>query len=162
MPSIIQVSSVFMVTMCLFAMLFMEFFGLTKYGVYGTAHSNFRDYGNALLLLVRATSGEAWNAIIIDYTVQYPNCNSSSNYLEDDCGSPFWAYFLFDVFYIICTHIFLNLFTAVSFISFLFKKKLTYFFCRLLLATLSMLMRQEPDLPILQKLIFACKYFFLS
>ncbi|RCH95425.1 hypothetical protein CU098_003574, partial [Rhizopus stolonifer] len=53
------------------------------------------------------------NAIIMDYTVQYPNCNSSSNYFEDDCGSPFWAYFLFNIFYIICTHIFLNLFTAV-------------------------------------------------
>ncbi|CAO3640711.1 unnamed protein product [Mucor fragilis] len=113
MPSIIQVSAVFMVAMCLFAMLFMEFFGLTKYGIYGTAHVNFRDYGNALLLLVRATTGEAWNAILIDYTVQYPNCNKSSNYLEDDCGSPFWAYFLFDIFYIVCTHIFMNLFTAV-------------------------------------------------
>ncbi|OAD00432.1 hypothetical protein MUCCIDRAFT_113913 [Mucor lusitanicus CBS 277.49] len=113
MPSIIQVSAVFMVAMCLFAMLFMEFFGLTKYGVYGTSHVNFRDYGNALLLLVRATTGEAWNAILVDYTVQYPNCNRSSNYLEDDCGSPFWAYFLFDIFYIVCTHIFMNLFTAV-------------------------------------------------
>ncbi|KAL9549481.1 hypothetical protein PS6_006058 [Mucor atramentarius] len=113
MPSIIQVSAVFMVAMCLFAMLFMEFFGLTKYGIYGTAHVNFRDYGNALLLLVRATTGEAWNAILVDYTVQYPNCTRSSNYLEDDCGSPFWAYFLFDIFYIVCTHIFMNLFTAV-------------------------------------------------
>lgn len=46
--------------MCLFAMLFMEFFGLTKYGVYGASHVNFRDYGNALLLLVRASTGEAW------------------------------------------------------------------------------------------------------
>ncbi|KAI8378320.1 Ion transport protein-domain-containing protein [Blakeslea trispora] len=113
MPSIIQVSAVFMVAMCLFAMLFMEFFGLTKYGVYGTSHVNFRDYGNALLLLVRATSGEAWNAIIVDYAVQYPNCNKADNYLDDDCGSPFWAYFLFNAFYIICTHIFMNLFTAV-------------------------------------------------
>ncbi|CEP11360.1 hypothetical protein [Parasitella parasitica] len=113
MPSIIQVSAVFMVAMCLFAMLFMEFFGLTKYGVYGGPHSNFRDYGNALLLLVRATTGEAWNALLLDYTVQYPNCNRSHNYLEDDCGSPFWAYFLFDIFYIVCTHIFMNLFTAV-------------------------------------------------
>ncbi|RCI07266.1 calcium channel protein [Rhizopus stolonifer] len=111
--STIQVSAVFMVVMCLFAMIFMEFFGLTKYGVYGTSHSNFRDYGNALLFLVRFTTGEAWNAVLIDYTVQYPNCVASSDYLQDDCGSPFWAYVLFDVFYIICAHIFMNLFTAV-------------------------------------------------
>ncbi|EIE92076.1 hypothetical protein RO3G_16787 [Rhizopus delemar RA 99-880] len=111
--STIQVSAVFMVVMCLFAMVFMEFFGLTKYGVYGTHHSNFRDYGNALLFLVRFTTGEAWNAVLVDYAVQYPNCNASSNYLENDCGSPFWAYVLFDAFYIICAHIFMNLFTAV-------------------------------------------------
>ncbi|KAI9268809.1 Ion transport protein-domain-containing protein [Sporodiniella umbellata] len=111
--STVQVSAVFMVVMCLFAMIFMEFFGLTKYGVYGTSHSNFRDYGNALLFLVRFTTGEAWNAVLIDYTVQHPNCVASHNYLEDDCGSPFWAYVLFDVFYIVCAHIFMNLFTAV-------------------------------------------------
>jgi hypothetical protein len=58
--STIQVSAVFMVVMCLFAMVFMEFFGLTKYGIYGTHNSNFRDYGNALLFLVRFTTGEAW------------------------------------------------------------------------------------------------------
>ncbi|KAG0747200.1 hypothetical protein G6F57_006621 [Rhizopus arrhizus] len=111
--STIQVSAVFMVVMCLFAMVFMEFFGLTKYGIYGTHNSNFRDYGNALLFLVRFTTGEAWNAVLVDYAVQYPNCNASSNYLENDCGSPFWAYILFDAFYIICAHIFMNLFTAV-------------------------------------------------
>lgn len=49
-----------MVVMCLFAMIFMEFFGLTKYGTYGSRHTNFRDYGNALLYLVRFTTGEAW------------------------------------------------------------------------------------------------------
>ncbi|KAI8977429.1 Ion transport protein-domain-containing protein [Mycotypha africana] len=112
-PSIIQVSAVFMVSMCLFAMLFMEFFGLTKYGIYGNAHANFRNYGNALLMLIRATTGEAWNAIIVDYSVQFPNCNKSDDFFETDCGSPFWSYFLFDMFYIVCTHIFLNLFTAV-------------------------------------------------
>ncbi|KAI8381166.1 Ion transport protein-domain-containing protein [Radiomyces spectabilis] len=113
MRSIVSVSAVFMLVMCLFAMMFMQYFGLTKYGVYGTEHSNFRDYGNALLLLVRMTTGEAWNAVMMDYAVQAPNCVHSDNYLETDCGSPGWAYFLFNFFYIICTHIFLNLFTAV-------------------------------------------------
>ncbi|KAF7722394.1 calcium channel protein [Apophysomyces ossiformis] len=113
MPSIIRVSAVFMLVMCLFAMVFMEFFGLTKYGRNGTDHSNFRDYANALLLLVRMTTGEAWNEVMMDYTVLPPNCVWSDDYLNTDCGSPGWAYFLFNVFYIICTHIFMNLFTAV-------------------------------------------------
>lgn len=41
-------------------MIFMELFGLTKYGSETGNHSNFRDYGNALLLLIRITTGEAW------------------------------------------------------------------------------------------------------
>lgn len=60
LPSIIRVSAVFMLVMCLFAMVFMEFFGLTKYGHTGSNNSNFRNYGNALLLLVRMTTGEGW------------------------------------------------------------------------------------------------------
>ncbi|KAI9307562.1 Ion transport protein-domain-containing protein [Cunninghamella echinulata] len=112
-PSIIRVSAVFMLVMCLFAMIFMEFFGLTKYGEHGTDNSNFRTYGNALLLLVRMTTGEGWNEVMMDYTFAYPNCVESSDYLNNDCGSANWAYFLFNFFYITCTHIFLNLFTAV-------------------------------------------------
>ncbi|KAI8338655.1 Ion transport protein-domain-containing protein [Chlamydoabsidia padenii] len=113
MPSIIRVSAVFMLVMCLFAMVFMEFFGLTKYGPNGSNNSNFRTYGNALLLLVRMTTGEGWNEVMMDYTFSAPNCVASSNYLETDCGSANWAYFLFNFFYITCTHIFLNLFIAV-------------------------------------------------
>ncbi|KAI8093916.1 Ion transport protein-domain-containing protein [Halteromyces radiatus] len=113
MPSIIRVSAVFMLVMCLFAMIFMEFFGLTKYGQAGSNNSNFRNYGNALLLLVRMTTGEGWNEVMMDYTYSAPNCVASSNYLDDDCGSANWAYFLFNFFYITCTHIFLNLFIAV-------------------------------------------------
>ncbi|CAO3588343.1 unnamed protein product [Absidia cylindrospora] len=113
MPSIIRVSAVFMLVMCLFAMIFMEFFGLTKYGPSGSSNSNFRNYGNALLLLVRMTTGEGWNEVMMDYTFSAPNCVASDNYLETDCGSANWAYFLFNFFYITCTHIFLNLFIAV-------------------------------------------------
>ncbi|KAL0076809.1 Ion transport protein-domain-containing protein [Phycomyces blakesleeanus] len=113
MPSIIHVSVVFLIVMCLFAMLFMELFGLTRYGPNGDEHGNFRTYGNALLLLVRMTTGEGWNYVMMDYTVQYPNCVNFADYLETDCGSPGWSFFLFNFFYIVCTHIFLNLFTAV-------------------------------------------------
>ncbi|CAO3675097.1 unnamed protein product [Umbelopsis ramanniana] len=115
LPSILNVSAIFMMVMCLFAMLFMEFFGLTKYGPYGTDHANFRSYGNSLLTLVRMTTGENWDFLMHDFTVSAPNCvsASSADFLDSDCGSAPWAYLLFIVFYIICTHIFLNLFTVV-------------------------------------------------
>lgn len=60
LPSILNVSAIFMMVMCLFAMLFMEFFGLTRFGPYGNDHANFRSYGNSLLTLVRMTTGENW------------------------------------------------------------------------------------------------------
>ncbi|KAG2183342.1 hypothetical protein INT43_006347, partial [Umbelopsis isabellina] len=115
LPSILNVSAIFMMVMCLFAILFMEFFGLTKFGPYGNDHANFRSYGNSLLTLVRMTTGENWDFLMHDFTVTAPNCvsSSSSDYLDSDCGSPVWAYLMFVVFYIICTHIFLNLFTVV-------------------------------------------------
>ncbi|KAI9259454.1 hypothetical protein BDA99DRAFT_538416 [Phascolomyces articulosus] len=112
LPNIVRVTAVFILVMCLFAMVFMELFGLTKFGLETGRHANFRDYGNALSLLVRITTGEAWNVVMMDNTVQPPNCVYSDNYLYTDCGSPGWAYFLFNLYYLICTHIFLNLFTA--------------------------------------------------
>ncbi|KAI7871731.1 Ion transport protein-domain-containing protein [Spinellus fusiger] len=113
MPSIIHVSAVFLIVMCLFAMLFMELFGLTRYGPNSDEIANFRTYGNALLLLVRMTTGEGWNYVMMDYVVTAPNCVASDSYLETDCGYPSWSLFLFNFFYIVCTHIFMNLFTAV-------------------------------------------------
>lgn len=64
LPSILNVSAIFMMVMCLFAILFMEFFGLTKFGPYGNDHANFRSYGNSLLTLVRMTTGENWVSTI--------------------------------------------------------------------------------------------------
>lgn len=59
-------------------MIFMELFGLTKYGLETHEHSNFRDYGNALLLLIRVATGEAWVMILSrDLIVMlYPHCFS--------------------------------------------------------------------------------------
>ena len=44
-----------------------------------------------------------------DFAVQAPNCVN-----DVDCGSPGLAITLFVVFYIVCTYIFVNLFTVVS------------------------------------------------
>ena len=60
MPNIIRVTAVFLLVLCLFAMVFMEFFGLTKYGLNGNEIANFRNFGNTLLLLIRMTTGEGW------------------------------------------------------------------------------------------------------
>lgn len=44
-----------------------------------------------------------------DFAVQPPNCVEGP-----DCGSPPLAITLFLIFYVVCTYIFVNLFTVVS------------------------------------------------
>lgn len=43
-----------------------------------------------------------------DFTILPPDCVG-----KDDCGAPNYAIVLFISFYVICTYIFVNLFTAV-------------------------------------------------
>jgi hypothetical protein len=48
-----------------------------------------------------------------DFTIEYPNCVVADNYLDSDCGSLRWAYFLFLTFNIISMYIFTAIFVAV-------------------------------------------------
>jgi hypothetical protein len=45
-----------------------------------------------------------------DFTVLWPDCVG-----KVDCGSPNYAIILFISFYVVCTYIFVNLFTVVCF-----------------------------------------------
>lgn len=48
-----------------------------------------------------------------DFTVESPECVVADNYLDSDCGSKSWAYFLFLSFNIISMYIFTAIFVAV-------------------------------------------------
>ncbi|KAF7724875.1 calcium channel protein [Apophysomyces ossiformis] len=111
---IVNVFAVWFVVMTTYAIMFMEIFGLTKYGTQATTeHVNFRSYANTMISLVRYSTGEAWNTVMHDFTVEYPNCVVADNFLDSDCGSLRWAYFLFLTFNIISMYIFTAIFVAV-------------------------------------------------
>ncbi|KAG0186357.1 calcium channel protein [Apophysomyces sp. BC1034] len=111
---IVNVFAVWFVVMTTYAIMFMEIFGLTKYGSQATTeHVNFRSYANTMISLVRYSTGEAWNTVMHDFTVEYPNCVIADNFLDSDCGSLRWAYFLFLTFNIISMYIFTAIFVAV-------------------------------------------------
>ena len=100
--------------MTTYAIMFMEIFALTKYGSQATSeHVNFRSYANTMIMLVRFSTGEAWNTVMHDFTVEAPECVTSENYLYSDCGSVSWAYFLFLSYNIISMYIFTAIFVAV-------------------------------------------------
>lgn len=89
--------------LCLWAILFATFalayvqaFGNTKLGNNATSrYSNHRSWGNSLLSLATASTGEAWNANMHDYMVEYPRCVDNDSYLISDCGHETWALGLF-------------------------------------------------------------------
>ncbi|KAG1501400.1 hypothetical protein G6F47_004900 [Rhizopus delemar] len=111
---ILNIFAVWFIVLTTYAIMFMQIFGLTKYGPSATnEHINFRTFSSTLISLIRYSTGEGWNTIMHDFTIEYPNCVVADNYLDSDCGSLRWAYFLFLSFNIISMYIFTSIFVAV-------------------------------------------------
>uniref|UniRef100_G3WM56 Voltage-dependent N-type calcium channel subunit alpha n=1 Tax=Sarcophilus harrisii TaxID=9305 RepID=G3WM56_SARHA len=73
-------------------------------------HNNFRTFLQALMLLFRSATGEAWHEIMLSCLSDRP-CDPETK-LKDECGSDF-AYFYFVSFIFLCSFLMLNLFVAV-------------------------------------------------
>ncbi|XP_077694299.1 voltage-dependent P/Q-type calcium channel subunit alpha-1A [Eretmochelys imbricata] len=76
-----------------------------------TEHNNFRTFFQALMLLFRSATGEAWHEIMLSCLSGKP-CDENSGIKEHECGNEF-AYFYFVSFIFFCSFLMLNLFVAV-------------------------------------------------
>ncbi|KAM8886134.1 calcium channel, voltage-dependent, N type, alpha 1B subunit, a isoform 15-T16 [Spinachia spinachia] len=74
-------------------------------------HNNFRTFLQALMLLFRSATGEAWHEIMLSCLSQRA-CDERSGSHGNECGSDF-AYFYFVSFIFLCSFLMLNLFVAV-------------------------------------------------
>ncbi|XP_042277703.1 calcium channel, voltage-dependent, N type, alpha 1B subunit, a isoform X10 [Thunnus maccoyii] len=74
-------------------------------------HNNFRTFLQALMLLFRSATGEAWHEIMLSCLSHRP-CDERSGTHGKECGSDF-AYFYFVSFIFLCSFLMLNLFVAV-------------------------------------------------
>ncbi|XP_066111670.1 voltage-dependent N-type calcium channel subunit alpha-1B isoform X2 [Saccopteryx bilineata] len=72
-------------------------------------HNNFRTFLQALMLLFRSATGEAWHEIMLS-CLSAQACDEHAN--ASECGSDF-AYFYFVSFIFLCSFLMLNLFVAV-------------------------------------------------
>ncbi|XP_016067249.1 PREDICTED: voltage-dependent N-type calcium channel subunit alpha-1B, partial [Miniopterus natalensis] len=72
-------------------------------------HNNFRTFLQALMLLFRSATGEAWHEIMLS-CLSNQACDEQAN--ASECGSDF-AYFYFVSFIFLCSFLMLNLFVAV-------------------------------------------------
>lgn len=76
-----------------------------------TEHNNFRTFFQALMLLFRSATGEAWHNIMLSCLSGKP-CDKNSGIQKPECGNEF-AYFYFVSFIFLCSFLMLNLFVAV-------------------------------------------------
>ncbi|XP_034548808.1 calcium channel, voltage-dependent, N type, alpha 1B subunit, a [Notolabrus celidotus] len=74
-------------------------------------HNNFRTFLQALMLLFRSATGEAWHEIMLS-CLSHRVCDEKSGSQGKQCGSDF-AYFYFVSFIFLCSFLMLNLFVAV-------------------------------------------------
>ena len=109
-----NVSSVLIVLLIfyyMFAISGMQLFADTKYGLELNAKSNFDNFGESMLTLLKVSTGE-YVGLLRDCSVRAPDCITGS-----DCGSRFaWIYF--SVFLIFTSYITFQLFLAVVIDSF--------------------------------------------
>ncbi|XP_016533101.1 voltage-dependent L-type calcium channel subunit alpha-1C isoform X17 [Poecilia formosa] len=78
-------------------------------------NNNFQTFPQAVLLLFRCATGEAWQEIMLACSPNHPCEKGSTNEnstTHDDCGSQF-AIIYFVSFYMLCAFLIINLFVAV-------------------------------------------------
>ena len=136
LPSLANVGSLLFLLLFVYAVLGMEFFGqivmqpTESFGL--TRHANFRTWLPAMLLLLRMSSGEAWNSVMHDCAIQPAAVRAEGAHVlyggwegkaecDDDsetcglscCGSESLAVAYFLSFQVFCTFVLLNLVIAV-------------------------------------------------
>lgn len=77
-----------------------------------TRNNNFQSFFAAFVVLFRSATGESWQQIMLDCTVEKAKCDSSVNNPNEVCGSNV-AYIYFISFYTLCSFLIINLFVAV-------------------------------------------------
>ncbi|KAG9041442.1 calcium channel protein, partial [Tulasnella sp. UAMH 9824] len=118
LSAILKLLLLWTVLFLFFSIIFVEVFGLTRWGGSETHTQNYRDFFNAIIMLAFMSTGEKWNQhmhdLHVNLTISYPACTSyGQDNLDSDCGSIGWAYFLFITWNLLSMYIFVNMFTGL-------------------------------------------------
>mmetsp|Transcript_20257 Transcript_20257/g.48620 ORF Transcript_20257/g.48620 Transcript_20257/m.48620 type:complete len:1932 (+) Transcript_20257:69-5864(+) len=105
LPSLASIAALMGLLLFMYAVLGVQLFYNVRHGEFINKDANFETFGRALLLLFRCATGENWNGIMHDLSIQedghvllsgvlgsaprLPRCSSSGlgNVTESDCGS---------------------------------------------------------------------------
>ncbi|ORZ34423.1 Ion transport protein-domain-containing protein [Catenaria anguillulae PL171] len=113
-----RIVMVLTILLLFFSLVFTELFGLTRFGENYSGFGSFRTFWLSFLLLFRLLTGDDWPLVMHDVKTSGPWCvdvkgSGPNAFLLTDCGSRGMAFFLFIVFFVVCTWIFLNLVIAL-------------------------------------------------
>jgi Ca2+-binding EF-hand superfamily protein len=96
-----------------YSLLGVQLFGSVKYGENLSRQANFRSAKLGTITMFRIVTGEDWYRMMHDCMIGPPYCTKGKNYWETDCGHFEISFAFFSSFYIIITHIVLNLLVAI-------------------------------------------------
>ncbi|XP_034056721.1 voltage-dependent L-type calcium channel subunit alpha-1C isoform X9 [Gymnodraco acuticeps] len=101
----------------IYAVIGMQMFGkiALRDGTEINRNNNFQTFPQAVLLLFRCATGEAWQEIMLACYLNMPcekGSTNENNLAHEDCGSQF-AIIYFVSFYMLCAFLIINLFVAV-------------------------------------------------
>jgi len=139
LPALFNVACLLGLAFFIYAVLGMSQYANVRFGDELNEFANFRGFDSALLLLVRMTTGEAWNSVMHDCMVSFPRCTDfvgrtlngwptddtldnvdaytsifrNDYWLPNDCGSKFGTIAFFISFQIVGNYMVINLFVAV-------------------------------------------------
>jgi hypothetical protein len=86
LPSLFNVSSLLFLMYFIFAVLGVQIFATVQLGDTLNTHANFQSFGGALMLVVRASTGESWNFIMHDAARSQEGCVEAVPYNANYCG----------------------------------------------------------------------------
>ena len=131
MPQLANILLLLILVYTMFSIVLMNLFATTKYGIRSGPTANFDDFGRAIATIYQIITGDEWDLIMLDYSVEAPFCTLQfggkgagdvygweewgkyPNLSFGDCGSSLSARILFVVFKIVGESILLNLFIGM-------------------------------------------------
>ena len=134
LPSMASLGVLLILLLFLYAIIGISQFSMITLQEGLNHHANFQDFVTAFLLLMRASTGEAWNMLMFDAarsrSVTF-QCDPNASYESiqanggniNGCGSPTFAIIYFLSFQVIVSQIFLNLFIAIIIDSFIIQSE---------------------------------------
>jgi len=107
LPNLMNVFALLMLIFFIFSVLGVFIFGNVKEGVVLDDYMNFNNFGQAMIILLRISTGEEWNLIMYDLMHTGDDCIP-----DKTCGTSI-APVYFICFIMVCTYVMLNLFILV-------------------------------------------------